>query len=260
MTMTFFDSHAHLCDDALYPEIDDILGRAKEAHVAHIANICTDAVTLERGLKLRERYSWVHNVASTTPHTVETNGESFFPIVEAAAKRGDLVAIGESGLDYFYYKDTKESQQHYLRLYLRLALETNLPIVIHCRDAFEDFFKILDAEYMLQGKHASGVLHCFTGSMSEAEEVIRRGWFLSLSGIATFKKSHTLHEVAKMVPLESLLIETDAPYLAPQGHRGKRNEPSYIAETASWIAQLKGIPLETLVTATSKNAHKFFKL
>jgi len=260
MSTPFFDSHAHLCDDALYPAIEEILDRAAKSNVLHIANICTDAKTLERGLELHKRYPWVHNVASTTPHTVEVDGAEFFPVVKAAALRGDLVAIGETGLDYFYYGHTKETQKHYLRLYLQLAMEINLPIVIHCRDAFADFFTILDEVKEASGKLPRGVLHCFTGTMAEALEVIRRGWFLSLSGIATFKKSIELHEVAKIVPLELLLIETDAPYLAPQAHRGKCNEPSYVIETAKWIAHLKGIPLEHVVEASYQNAKSFFKI
>src|SRR5690606_11703421 len=119
--------------------------------------------------------------------------------VKETALKGELVAIGETGLDYFYYSETKELQQHFLRRYFKLALECELPIVIHCRDAFEDFFRILDEEYIIAGKHAPGVLHCFTGTLDEAEEIVRRGWYLSLSGIATFKKSDVLHEVARKV-------------------------------------------------------------
>lgn len=260
MMTTYFDSHAHITCEALYPQVDILLSRAQDASVRHIANICTNALSLQRGLELAKKYPWVHNVAATTPHEVDKEGEIFFPLVKQAALQGDLTAIGESGLDYFYYQHTKDIQQHFLRQYFKLALECQLPIVIHCRDAFADFFPILDDSYMLNGKHAKGVLHCFTGTVKEARELIERGWYVSLSGIVTFKKSTELHQVAKEVPLENLLIETDSPYLAPQSKRGKQNEPSYLPEIACWISELKGIPLEHVANVTKQNAYTFFNL
>lgn len=253
-----FDSHAHLTCDQVFPEVDDILERAQESGVQKIINICTCDVTLKRGLDLRRKYDWIYNAASTTPHDVVKDGERLFPLMAEHARNGDLVAVGETGLDYYYHEETKELQQHFLRKYLSLALETRLPVVIHCRDAFEDFFRILDEEYQVEGFHAPGVLHCFTGTLADAREVIHRGWYLSLSGIVTFKQSDELREVAKAVPLNQLLIETDTPYLAPRSHRGKRNEPAYIAETAQLIAEVKGIPEDVLIEATAENASKLF--
>jgi len=254
--MHYTDSHAHLTSPAVYNEIEAILERAQQAGIQTIINICTDADTLEKGLELSKRHPWVYNVASTTPHDVEKEGEEVFPLMAHHARQGDLVAVGETGLDYYYTHSKREIQQDFLKRYLHLALECNLPVVIHCRDAFEDFFKIVDAEY----KEAPGVLHCFTGTLSEAEEVLKRDWYLSLSGIVTFKRSEELREVAKQVPLDRLLIETDTPYLAPQSKRGKRNEPSYLPDTASLIASLKGVPVEQLVEATTQNAYRFFRL
>lgn len=209
---------------------------------------------------LAKTYPWIYNTAATTPHDVAKEGEAVFPLIEKHAKAGDLIAIGETGLDYFYEHSSRELQQHFLRKYLHLALECRLPVVIHCREAFADFFSILDAEYAVGGKHAPGVLHCFTGTEAEAEEVLKRGWYLSLSGIVTFKKSTTLKEVAKLVPLEQLLIETDTPYLAPQSYRGKVNEPAYIMETAAVIADIKGVPVEKVAQATCLNACRLFKI
>ncbi|MBA3602864.1 MAG: TatD family hydrolase [Parachlamydiaceae bacterium] len=259
MSLSFFDSHAHLGDEALYPNIDSILERAKKANLSNILNICTNVETLERGLLLQKSYPWIFNAAATTPHDAEKEGEVVFPLIAHHARQGDLAAIGETGLDYYYYKETQESQKHFLRLYLQLALECELPVVIHCRDAFSDLFQILDEEYIVNGKHATGVLHCFTGTLAEAKEVIARGWYLSLSGIVTFKKSHELKEVAKWVPLNQLLIETDAPYLAPHTKRGSVNEPGYLPETASLIAQAKGLTLEEVAAATSTNCFNFLK-
>lgn len=255
------DSHAHLtCDETNFVNIHETLARAKLSKVTKIVNICTDLESLARALELKKQYPWIYNSAAITPHDVDKIGESSFPSIVDAAKNKLLVAIGETGLDYHYTHSTVEIQKDFLRRYLHLALECKLPIIIHCRDAFKDFFEILDKEYVLNNKHAKGVLHCFTGTMDEAENVLNRGFYLSLSGIVTFKKSFELQEIAKMVPLNQLLIETDAPYLAPQSKRGKLNEPAYIVETATLIAKIKNIPFEELIETTSKNASDLFSL
>jgi TatD DNase family protein len=257
---SFIDSHAHLTSAALTDQIDAILERAQLANVHAIVNICTDLLTLERGLKLSQKYPWVYQAAATTPHDVEKEGESVFETIAGCARRGSLMAVGETGLDYHYEHSSKQVQQDFLRRYLHLALECRLPVIIHCREAFADFFEILDAEYQVDQRHAPGVLHCFTGTMAEAEEVIKRGWMLSLSGIVTFKKSVELQQVAKEMPLSQLLIETDAPYLAPQKHRGKTNEPAYVVEVAANIAALKNLSIEEVAHATAANARRLFNL
>ncbi len=254
----YIDSHAHLSSPQIWPEVDEILDRAKKNGVEKIINICTDADTLEKGLKLSQKYPWIFNTAATTPHDVEKEGELYFSLMEKHAKSGALVAVGETGLDYFYEHSPREIQKEIFIKYLHLALESHLPVVIHCREAFKDFFEIIDKEYKIDHRNAPGVLHCFTGTVSEAEEVIKRGWYLSLSGIVTFKKSDALRDVAKIVPIEQLLIETDSPYLAPQAHRGKRNEPAFLPETAQFIADLKEISIKELAAAAFNNAKKLF--
>ncbi len=255
MIDNFTDSHAHLTSDGVYPEIDAILERAQSAGVKSIVNICTDIKTLERGLLLERNYPWIHNTASTTPHDVDKEGELFFPVVKREALAGNLVAIGETGLDYYYEHSPRELQKEFFVRYLHLALECQLPVVIHCRDAFDDFFEIIDREYP-----GPGVLHCFTGTFEEAQEVVKRGWYLSLSGIVTFKKSEELRKVAEMVPLEQLLIETDTPYLAPQKYRGKPNEPGYLPYVAETVAQVKGLSVEAVAQQTSLNVKNLFKI
>lgn len=257
---SFFDSHAHLTSPSVFEHLDIILERALQASVTHVTNICTDALSLERGLQLAEMHPWILQAGATTPHDVEKEGELYFGLFAEAARNGKLAAVGETGLDYYYEHSNRDLQKQFLIRYLLLALECNLPVVIHCREAFADFFEILDAEYMVNGKHARGVLHCFTGTMAEAEEVIKRDWMLSMSGIVTFKKSVELQEVAKQVPLSQLLIETDTPYLAPQKHRGKPNEPSYVVETAAFIAQLRGITVEEVAQTTTANATRLFNI
>lgn len=255
--MKLFDSHAHLSSDTLSKDIDGIMKRAKEANVSHILNICTDKETLKKGLELHEKYPNILNAGSTTPHDVEKEGEVCFPLFEEAARAKKLVAIGETGLDYFYEHSPKKLQQKFLVQYLQLARELNLPVIFHCREAFTDLFSIVDQEYP---KNAPAILHCFTGTLKEAEEVLSRGWYLSLSGIVTFKKSEALKEVARMVPLSQLLIETDSPYLSPQSKRGKMNEPSYLLETAALIALEKEISIEEVAKNTHANTKKTLNL
>lgn len=257
--MNFFDSHTHLTSPELVNDAEAVIHRAKAAGVQMMLNIATDSETLARGLELAKKHSGIYCAAAVHPHDTEKEGDGFFPIVAQHARQGNLVAIGETGLDYFYTHSNKESQKQYFKKHLHLALECNLPVIIHCRDAFPDFFEIIDAEYIVNGKHGPGVLHCFTGTIQDAEEVIHRGWYLSLSGIVTYKKSTELREVARKVPLDKLLIETDAPYLAPQSKRGKLNEPAYMVETAEVIAACRGISLAELAQATTNNAKTLFK-
>lgn len=253
--MHYIDSHAHLASSTVLPHIEGILVRARQAHVSHILNICTDPVTLEEGLRLAQLYPFIKNAGATTPHDVAHGGETAFPLFSAAAREKKLAAIGETGLDYHYVHSPKEIQQKFLKRYLLLAAESRLPVIFHCRDAFADLFSIADIEYP---KKSPAILHCFTGTVAEAEQVIKRGWHLSLSGIVTFKKSESLREVAKMVPLSQLLIETDTPYLAPQSQRGNPNEPSFLPEIAACIAAAKGISPEEVAKATAENGKRLF--
>lgn len=258
MLLMLIDSHAHLSSESLRLELPPILERAKQKGIIAIINIATSKEELEHAWTLSKEYPWIYPAAATTPHDVERLGELDFPFFAKAAREHRLIAIGETGLDYYYKHSPPDLQQAFFRRYLELALETDLPLIIHCRDAFRDLFSIADEMHALLGKSPKILLHCFTGSLDEAQEVIQRGWFLSLSGIVTFKNSMILKEVAKAVPEGRLLIETDAPYLAPIPYRGKSNEPAYITETAKCIATLREISLEELEQMTSNNAQKFF--
>ena len=182
--MHFFDSHAHLSSAELFPQIDAIMTRAKVASVQQIINICTDRQTFENGLLLASKYPQVKNTAATTPHDVEKEGEELFPLFAEAAKSGKLVAVGETGLEYYYKELDRKVQKKFLIKYLHLALECKLPVIFHCREAFADLFSITDAEYKAK---APAILHCFTGTVDEAEQVLSRGWHLSLSGSSLSK-------------------------------------------------------------------------
>ena len=248
----FIDSHAHLTSPQVVDHVEEMLQRAQQNKVEKIVNICTDEETLKKGLLLSERHPWVFNAAATTPHDVAKEGDSFFPIVEQHVK--ELVALGETGLDYHYQHSPQEVQKKFLQKYFELAKKVKLPLIFHCRDAFSDLFEMADVSY----SGLPAVLHCFTGTVEEAKKCLARGWLISFSGIITFKKSEALREVVAYVPLDRMVIETDTPYLAPQSKRGKLNEPGYVGEVAAAIAHVKHISVEEVAKATSFNASQFF--
>lgn len=251
------DSHAHLGDPRLLADVDNVLRRAKEAGVVAIINVATDLSTLEAGLAMAAKYPWVVQTAAVHPHeTASEGGETYFRAVQEQAVSGSLVAVGETGLDYHYENSDRATQQRYFVEHLRLAKKHSLPVIVHCREAFEDFFSLIDQEY----PSGVGILHCFTGSLEELERLLSRGWFVSLSGIVTFPKSQQLRAAAARIPLSQLLVETDCPWLAPNSRRGQANEPAFIVETAEAVAAAKRIPFRDLAEATTANARRCFGL
>lgn len=254
-SVEFVDTHAHLTAPPLLSRARELLVRARQVGVHHIVNICTDEDSLREGGALRSEFPWVFLAAATTPHDVETEGELFFPLVERAADNGQLAAIGETGLDYFHEHADKEAQRFFLSRYFELAKQRALPLVLHCRAAFDDLFALADGAY----QNCPALLHCFTGTLDDVKRALDRGWLISLSGIITFKKAEMLKEVVSYVPFDRLVIETDSPYLAPCPHRGKTNEPAFVIEVAQVLAALKGISLEYCAEVTSANAARFFR-
>jgi TatD DNase family protein len=254
----FIDTHAHITSPRLLEGCEEIISRAENASVSTIINICTDKLSLKHGIDLSEKYDNIFTAAATTPHDVEEDGESFFPSIIYEAQRGSLIAIGETGLDYHYMLSPKELQKEFFVRYLDLALEYDLPLIVHCRDAFDDAFSILDKDPSYA--KLKGVFHCFTGTEEEAIEAVARGWYISFSGIITFKSSDTLRKVVQGVPLGKILIETDAPYLAPQSKRGKANEPAYLPEIAQTVANIKNMPLDKVAMALEENTNALFAL
>ncbi|MBS0654372.1 MAG: TatD family hydrolase [Verrucomicrobia bacterium] len=257
----FIDAHAHLTGKE-DPGLSSLLARATLAGVKAILNVCCDLDDLVRGLLLASQSSVpkVYTIAAITPHDAAKEMDHFFSRIERESKAKSLVAIGETGLDYHYMHAPKSRQQELLRAHVRLASKERLPVVIHCRDAFDDLFMVLDEESAQLPFSPPVMLHCFTGGIKEAEAAVHRGWYISLSGMVTFPKSLALREVAAFCPLDRLLIETDTPYLAPQGYRGKTNEPAFIVETAKQVAKSKNMSLEELALQTSKNCETLFKL
>ena len=249
------DSHAHITSDELYPNVEGILARALLEKVSKVININTDRITLDRALDLKKKYpDLVFNTLATTPHDVEKEGEENFAYFEKVIRAGHVVAVGEVGLDYHYEHSNREIQKHFLSRYFDLAIDVNLPVVIHCRgdEAFADLYQF--------PQKIRAVLHCFTGNLEQAQIALERGWYISISGIATFKKSEALRNVIKEIPLERLLIETDSPYLAPQSKRGQVNEPANVGEVAETIALVQGVALEKVCFETTKNVSLLFNV
>jgi len=248
--MRLFDSHAHVQKPA-----EELLERAKHGSVQGLMNIATDPQTLEYALGLAYEGIDIYRSGATTPHDIDANEVAFFQLIEQATAEKKLHAIGETGLDYYYtYVERKIQQEVFIR-YAHLAKKERLPLIIHCREAFEDLFSILDNERI----GIPILLHCFTGTKEEAERALDRNYSISFSGIITFPNAHELREVVSFMPIEKMLIETDTPYLAPVPYRGKKNEPSYIIETAKCIAATKKMPLEHIAEETFLNAETLFR-
>ncbi len=253
--MGFIDAHAHLTSEES-PELQAVLERAYKAGVSAIINVCTSAQDLLRGVALSDTQNIpkIYTVASCTPHDSAKEDPEFFIEIKRQIEAKKLIGIGEIGLDYHYDFAPKAVQHDVFRRYLELAKACNLPIVIHCREAFSDLISIIDEVH----PEARVMLHCFTGTLQEAKIALHRGYYISLSGIVTFAKSSELQKVAEYLPDDLMFIETDSPFLAPQGHRGKKNEPAYLVETAKFVAALRGKSVESLATTTTQNVKRLF--
>jgi TatD DNase family protein len=253
----YIDTHVHLNADQYDEDLQQVIDRALEAKVNYMVVIGFDRKTIERAITLAEQYDFIYAVVGWHPvDAIDCTEEDLLWIEELAA-HPKVVAIGETGLDYHWDKSPHDIQQEVFRKQIRLAQKVNLPIVIHNRDATEDVIRILKEE---QAELTGGVMHCFGGSVETARICINMNFMISLGGPVTFKNAKTPKEVATEIPLDYLMIETDAPYLAPHPHRGKRNEPGLVPLVAEEIARLKNISIEEVANATTINAIKFYNL
>ncbi len=248
----FVDSHCHLNYDDFKDDFADVLVRAKNAGVGTLLTINTKLHEAPGLIKIAETYPQIWASVGVHPHEVESEGVPSVDQLRQLIQHPKVVALGETGLDYFYEHSPRDLQQQSFRNHIRLAKETSLPLVIHSRMAEDDILRILDEE-QIQDLPRPGVIHCFSGTREFAEETLKRGFYISISGIVTFKKAEDLREIVKDVPVNRLLVETDAPYLAPIPFRGKRNEPAYVAHTAQQVADIKDIPLADLAQITTQN-------
>lgn len=252
---TMIDAHLHLCDDSLYASSFDLIQEAQLLGVSEMLCVVTNNTELLRAYQLKEKVGDLLKIAAaTTPHDANSEVDPFFEEVKQGCFEKKIQAIGETGLEYFHQGLDHEKQKKFLKSYLDLAITSKLPLVFHCRDAFSPLFDILSPH---KGK-LKGMIHCFTGNLEEALESIDLGFFISISGIVTFKKSESLQEVVRQLPLDKILIETDSPYLAPLSKRGKINRPSYVKETYEKVALLKQIPIELVEKQVQDNFKKMF--
>lgn len=250
------DSHCHLDFPDFAEELDDIVARAHDVGIGAMVTICTRVAKFDQVLAVAERFPSVYCSVGTHPHNSHEELDVTAQQLEELTRHHKVVAIGEAGLDYFYQKEHVEAQAQSLRVHISAARNTGLPLVIHSRDADEDMANILENEHEKGAFPA--LLHCFSSGRTLMERGVAIGLYVSFSGILTFKRSEELREIAKDVPMDRLLVETDAPYLAPLPFRGKRNEPSYVAHTCKVLAEVKGVSEEEMRAITTANFFRLF--
>jgi TatD DNase family protein len=250
------DTHCHLDFPDFAPERDAVVSRAKEAGVGRMITISTHVERFPTYAAIAEAYDNVFCTVGTHPHHAHDTPEASATELAALAQHPKCVGIGEAGLDYHYDRAPRDVAQRVFRTHIAAARESGLPLVIHTRDADADTAAILEDE---MGKGAfKALLHCFTASRELAERALALGLYISFAGVVTFKNSQALRDIAAAAPLDRLLVETDAPFLAPAPFRGKRNEPAYVARTAAVLAEARGIGAAELAAATTDNALRIF--
>ena len=251
------DSHCHLDFPDFADELDAVVARAQAAGVARMVTISTRVKQHAQVLAIAERFGQVYCSVGTHPHNAHEELDIGVDELLARTRHPKVVAIGEAGLDYHYDSSPRDAQAQGLRNHIAAARASTLPLVIHSRSADDDMARMLEEE---MGKGAfPAVLHCYTGGPDLAQRAIALGLYISFTGILTFKKSDDLRAIAKSLPADRILVETDAPYLAPGPHRGKRNEPSYVVETAKVLAQTRGVSPEEIARQTTENFFRLFR-
>lgn len=251
----YFDTHAHLNAEQYNEDLQEVIDRALAEGISRIVVVGFDRPTIKRAMELAEQYDFIY--ASVGWHPVDAIDMTTEDLlwIEELASHPKVVALGEMGLDYYWDKSPKDIQKEVFRKQIQLAKKVKLPIIIHNRDATADIVEILREE---GAKEVGGIMHCFSGSPEIAQECVEMNFYISLGGPVTFKNARKPKEVAEVIPLNKLLIETDCPYLAPHPYRGKRNEPSYVKLVAEQIAEIKQLSVEEVARATTENAKKLF--
>jgi TatD DNase family protein len=257
----FIDSHAHIDGPEFDADREEIVERARVADVSLILNVGTgdpNAGVFERAVDVGKKYESVYTAIGTHPHDARFYDDGAEEKIKALVQDDRVLAWGEIGLDFHYDNSPRDVQVEVFKRQLRAARECGLPVVIHTREAETETIEILKSDY--EGAERRGIFHCFSGSMALAQQALELGFMISFSGIVTFKKAEELREVAKQVPLNRLLIETDCPYLTPIPYRGKRNEPAYVVEVARCLAGIHGVEIEEIGRITSENFTSFFRI
>ncbi|MDR2615189.1 MAG: TatD family hydrolase [Oscillospiraceae bacterium] len=249
----FFDTHAHYDDERYDGDRDALLGSMPESGVELIVNAGSGVEASRRGLELAEKYPFIYASVGVHPHDAREMDEGSVPEMRRLLNNPKAVAVGEIGLDYHYDLSPREVQRERFREQMELAAELHMPVIIHEREAFEDVLAIL-ADY----RAVTGVFHCFSGDWSAAKRLLDMGWMLSFTGVITFKSARASLETAARVPIDRLMLETDAPYLSPEPVRGGRNDSRNLIHIARRLAEARGAEIEALAEATLRNGKKFF--
>jgi TatD DNase family protein len=251
----FIDSHAHLTAEQFAPDLDAVIARAQEAGVERILTLGTDVASSRAAIALAEKYAPVYAAVGVHPEVARTASLQDVETIRELAAAPKVVAIGEIGLDYYWDKESADLQQQFFERQLELAVELSLPVAIHDREAHEQVIRTLES---LSGRGVRGVLHSFSGDEAMAQEALALGFFISFAGPVTFLNAHKPPAIARTVPLEKLLVETDSPYLSPHPLRGRRNEPANVTRVAGRIAELKGLGVWEVAAQTAQNARALF--
>jgi TatD DNase family protein len=262
----FVDSHAHLDGKQFDSDREQVIARAREAGVRTIVAIGNGdgPDQVDCGIRLAEQYDFLYATLGIHPHEARLANEAAYLNMERLAKRPKVIAWGEIGLDYFYDHSLREAQKEVFIRQMELAAAAKLPIIIHCRpseaseNAWEDCLGLMREHWAAKG--LGGILHCFTGNLPQAKRALDMGFMISFAGNLTFPKAQPIRDAAVEIPIERVLIETDSPYLAPVPHRGKRNEPAFVRETARKLGELRGLSTEEVGEQTARNFYNFFKL
>ena len=258
--MELIDSHAHIDFPQFAEDREAMLDRARAAGVTTLLAIGTGPgpEKLDSAIPFAEQRDWIYATVGIHPHEAKEVTPQHLDELSKLAKHPKVIAWGEIGLDYFYDHSPRDVQHRVFRDQLALAERAKLPIIIHCRDAWTDCLDLIDQHWKTMG--LGGILHCFSSTLEDARRGIEMGFLISFAGNSTYPKAQNLREIAKALPLEKILIETDSPYLAPQAHRGKRNEPAYVAEVARTIASVRDLSPDEVASATTRNFRRFFGL
>lgn len=254
--MEYFDTHAHLSDARFDEDRDELIASLPEAGVTRVIDVACDVRTAGATVALIEKYPFIYGTVGMHPHDVRFMDNAMMDRIEALLGHEKMLALGEIGLDYYYDLSPREEQKKWFAEQLDLAKQLNMPVVLHIRDAFGDCMEILRAHR----DGLSGVMHCYSGSWETAKECLDLGLRFSFGGAVTFKNAKKPCEVAAKLPAESIMLETDCPYLTPVPHRGKRNDPSFVHYACEKIAELRGLTVEETAALTYKNACDAFGL
>ena len=254
--MRLIDSHCHLNYEGLVDRQDEVLDHARHRGVAGFLNISTRQKDWGDVISVAERHSDVWASVGVHPHEADAHPDLGAAALVEATDHARVIAIGECGLDYYYDKSDRQAQRERFRAHIEAARQTGLPLIVHTRDAEDDTAEMIVTA--VKGGGIRGVLHCFTGSAELARKALDVGFFISLSGIVTFKNARDLQQTARWLPADQMLVETDAPFLAPVPHRGQKCEPAFVADTAAFVAELRSEGVEALGEATTANFFKLF--